>query len=563
MYKILSIETKLEAIYFLGAFKTFGSTLPTVEEFLQKTGLSRGTLYNLLNFSKEALEDLFLKRTPGPGKASSALSVVRQTPDPRLIGIAAEIIRSKEITPVLKEKVVLLADSLKRDQKLSYSAFSETTGLNERTLRIWRKSYDGTLKSLEDRRIKTGKSEKKRTSFSAGFKKLFEGAQVLIDTTAVKIFGFSFCSVACMDAFSKKILSIRVFWKENSDRIIKTMQAAMKRSSIISFVMDNGRPYIAEKTRNFLSNSEIATIKCAPYHPESKGALERFFRTIKTWIKNPLKLFSGLLLDSLIRIAAVKYNSRLKNNISAPINIEESFIELEKRSLKSTRKRDIIDAIRSLTFINNKKPHFKELKAYPIDVLEEAFKRFKSIINQKGKESSVNTGAYFLGIAKNIMPEYEKKQKRYRKLREKEILEKTKKELEELEAQRKDAFRKAHPELSLLDLLEAAIHGIRFKYISPTVARLIIRTWMQILEKYGVSYTGILTVLQNKISVNNDFNMQQKSIMKDILNDLIFYSEIKNKKIFELIKNPQVEFKFDDAAFEQKLFKRGTDRDPS
>jgi len=86
---------------------------------------------------------------------------------------------------------------------------------------------------------------------------------------------------------------------------------------------------------------------------------------------------------------------------------------------------------------------------------------------------------------------------------------------------------------------------------------------MQILEKYGVSYTGILTVLQNKISVNNDFNMQQKSIMKDILNDLIFYSEIKNKKIFELIKNPQVEFKFDDAAFEQKLFKRGTDRDPS
>ena len=46
-------------------------------------------------------------------------------------------------------------------------------------------------------------------------------------------------------------------------------------------VMDNGPQFVADELATFMKMNGIKHIRCAPYHPLSNGAVERFVQTFK------------------------------------------------------------------------------------------------------------------------------------------------------------------------------------------------------------------------------------------------------------------------------------------
>ncbi len=50
-------------------------------------------------------------------------------------------------------------------------------------------------------------------------------------------------------------------------------------------VSDNGPQLVSEEFQQFVRTNGIKHIRCAPYHPASNGAAERFVRTFKTAMK--------------------------------------------------------------------------------------------------------------------------------------------------------------------------------------------------------------------------------------------------------------------------------------
>jgi len=556
MYKILSIESRLSAIFFIGASKNFGPKLPDIETFCKDNGISRRSLYNLYFSAIRVLEEHFTLRTPGP-KVNSC--EVKEPFDPRIFDLAAELKNNSGITATFKEKVVLLGNELKKNKKITLGQYAKLTGIDERSLRIWRKNYDGTTESLEDKRIKKIKTEVKNVSQKNGFKKLFSGAQILMDTTVLKIWGIVFYIIAAMDACTKQILSIKVFQKESADKIIKTLKSAIKKLPVCSVVFDHGRPYISRKTRNFLNRNNILRILCAPYHPQSKGAIERFFRTLKSWIRQPLKLVIQLILLLLCKSAAKKHNFKKPYNNLVHERIDDNFHELETRSTESLRKKEIIQVIIDSTFLNGKKPPMKNLQKYPLSLLIDAYDRLNMIRKKEGPESSKNTGAYFIGILNNLIPAYEAKRLKEQKKKNTEILALRRKQQEEILEQRRNEFRKNHPEESLLEYILAMAYALRFSYLPVTLIGMVLQTWQKVIEKYGVAFKSISEILDVKIHQIQDVNEKEKAFIRKIISELISNTEIKNKKLIHMIKNPKAEFHFDDTSLKEIFNQRSID----
>ena len=50
-------------------------------------------------------------------------------------------------------------------------------------------------------------------------------------------------------------------------------------------VTDNGPQFVADEFATFMKMNGIKHIRCAPYHPSSNGAVERFVQTFKRAIK--------------------------------------------------------------------------------------------------------------------------------------------------------------------------------------------------------------------------------------------------------------------------------------
>ena len=60
-------------------------------------------------------------------------------------------------------------------------------------------------------------------------------------------------------------------------------------------VSDNGPQFIAEDFRKFMRQNSIQHVKCAPYHPASNGAVERFNQTFKRAMKSANRQGAPLL----------------------------------------------------------------------------------------------------------------------------------------------------------------------------------------------------------------------------------------------------------------------------
>jgi len=55
-------------------------------------------------------------------------------------------------------------------------------------------------------------------------------------------------------------------------------------------VSDNGPQFVSDEFATFMKMNGIKHICCAPYHPSSNGAAERFVQTFKKVMKAPVEI---------------------------------------------------------------------------------------------------------------------------------------------------------------------------------------------------------------------------------------------------------------------------------
>ena len=104
--------------------------------------------------------------------------------------------------------------------------------------------------------------------------------------------------IACVDDYSRYVVSIGMFRNQKADRVIDVLRAAIERYGTPEEVLtDNGRQFSAWRGKGefqkYVLKSGIKHIKSAPYHPQTLGKVESLWRNMyqEMFTKVPMKSF--------------------------------------------------------------------------------------------------------------------------------------------------------------------------------------------------------------------------------------------------------------------------------
>lgn len=128
---------------------------------------------------------------------------------------------------------------------------------------------------------------------------VLHGPRVIVDGKRVK------AKVVCwIDDHSRYVLHLQAFANERLPVLEETLTRAIaKHGRPLSLLVDNGKIYSSTAFQLACSQLEIQKIHASPYHPETKGKQERFFRTLRNQLLDeiehvdpvPLERFNHLL----------------------------------------------------------------------------------------------------------------------------------------------------------------------------------------------------------------------------------------------------------------------------
>jgi hypothetical protein len=141
---------------------------------------------------------------------------------------------------------------------------------------------------------KTARREKPERSGSARGSYAYPPpfAMAWIDTTMFAIAGVRVHIVVAMESFSRLVLEGEVFVQETSAAAASVIERALARvPGLGAVVRDRGKPYLNENVDALLARHHCVPINAYRYFPIDKAALERFFGTLKTWLRQALASF--------------------------------------------------------------------------------------------------------------------------------------------------------------------------------------------------------------------------------------------------------------------------------
>ncbi|NIP32536.1 DDE-type integrase/transposase/recombinase, partial [Candidatus Saccharibacteria bacterium] len=88
--------------------------------------------------------------------------------------------------------------------------------------------------------------------------------------------------VATLDDFSRLIPHAEFYWHEKLPHLENTLQKAILKRGIPEILyVDNGQIFSAHQINLICAELGIRKINSKPYHPEGRGKIERFFRTVR------------------------------------------------------------------------------------------------------------------------------------------------------------------------------------------------------------------------------------------------------------------------------------------
>lgn len=111
-----------------------------------------------------------------------------------------------------------------------------------------------------------------------------------IDTTHFTIAGVRLHIVVAMEAMSRIALAGEAVLQENSEVAAAVLEEALTRApGLHAVVRDRGTPYLNAKLNALLADHACLPIDAHPHFPIDKAALERFFGTLKPWLRASLE----------------------------------------------------------------------------------------------------------------------------------------------------------------------------------------------------------------------------------------------------------------------------------
>ena len=296
----------------------------------------------------------------------------------------------------------------------------------------------------------------------------------MIDTCHLKLFGVRLYLITLLDAYSRSILSQGIFLREISSNVKKVIKKGLSRyPSLKSILSDWGRPYRARELKRYLDEKGVLHIFAAPFRPQSKGVIERYFRSFKEYLKETLLglegrilTFSPLLRKVLALVFGIgilwyfsrSYNggiqpgidlkspkARIKEKVS--LSDPEIFKELNRLAERHLPKGELISELKEyFDFKESVTKMNRALSRHSLEAIKESRRRLEVIRAKEGNLSPRVNFGYFLGILRNVDKEI-KIRKRDEKAREREAMRALKeinKAMAEWEASRK--YQEEHPE---------------------------------------------------------------------------------------------------------------------
>lgn len=110
-----------------------------------------------------------------------------------------------------------------------------------------------------------------------------------VDTTHLIVVGTEVHIVGAMEAGGRLALAADVFAEENTDATAEILALSLSRIPDLSGVVrDRGTPYLNGRINELLASFGTVPINAYPHFPIDKAALERWWDTVKEWLRHAL-----------------------------------------------------------------------------------------------------------------------------------------------------------------------------------------------------------------------------------------------------------------------------------
>lgn len=319
--------------------------------------------------------------------------------------------------------------------QLTQERFCETLALPTRTLRSWLRSASSRSRALPQPHTpsapkRSAKPRKPRRP-RFGFDLVLPDTQIGADTTDISVLGVPLKLVAAQDIggrdqslFENAVIDDH----EDAQLVIDVLAAAIADRDGMQIITDQGKPYMANATREALDQLHAEHAPQREGNPTGKATVERGFGILKT-IAAPLlalsdrvagavpalrngelaKALGSLLIAAILR--AYQAGSRAtRSAIDQRSNLDEDALaRVTERARQNARAEE--DSRRLLLahlheiyrFELSREKFIHEYRCYPLPVLKHAEKLLRSQLHRDDIRSMTR---YFGAIVRNEMDAY-------------------------------------------------------------------------------------------------------------------------------------------------------------
>ena len=332
---------------------------------------------------------------------------------------------------------------LHAEHAISQSAFCQALALPERTLRDWLKRPAAPERPAQTQPGDPPKRPRPPRRGRFGFGVTLPSTQIAGDTTDIEAFGVPLKLTAAQDIGGHDAALLESFViepEDNAEHVIEVMTAALGALPGAQAITDQGTPYMAQATRDALQALQAEHAPQREGHPQGKATLERAFGSIKSIAEPILELTNRIvrLIPQLRNNAIAIYTTRLL--VASLLRAYQSGARMTREAMQArggaslrelhqlaelsrqravareTSARQLLAHIHELyNMAGSAQSFIQRLRTYPIDVLQEAEKQFRTQVH---RDDIRDRASYFGAIVRNAYEHWLKNQRRVRRERE-------------------------------------------------------------------------------------------------------------------------------------------------
>jgi hypothetical protein len=217
------------------------------------------------------------------------------------LAVAASIVGAVGVRdPRLQQRLVVAAEDLKQRHSLALGDFCAHLGISARSFRFWRARAPQPAPPPPPA-PPPAPAPKSRNEGRFALELCPPDLQTMADTTMIRAFGVDLRVIAAQDPGRRcqELLSaFSAHTEENADLVVAVLKQALGDLPGAQLIIDQGTPYLAEKTREACDAMEVEHQPQKEAAPTEKSTIERAFETVKTTLK-PIFDLTNRIADAI------------------------------------------------------------------------------------------------------------------------------------------------------------------------------------------------------------------------------------------------------------------------